>query len=82
MFSKQKLNEVIFGTENKAGCLFNLILLWMIVGSILVVMLDNVSSIYQSYHTYLYILKWIFTILFTLEYLLRIYSSKNRFNYI
>ncbi len=72
---RQRIYTVIFGTETPAGRLFDLILIYTILISVTVVMLDSVVSVADQYHPYLYGLEWFFTGLFTLEYLLRIYSS-------
>lgn len=79
---KEKIYEIIFGTETPAGKLFDIILLWAIILSIIIVMLDSVPSIEKEYRRVLIYLEWFFTILFTIEYLLRIYSEKKPIRYI
>lgn len=71
------LNEVIFGYETKAGRRFDLALLVLILLSVLAVMLDSVASIHERYHSQLLVVEWIFTIIFTIEYLLRLYCTGN-----
>ncbi len=71
---REKLHEVIFEAETLAGKLFDVILIASIVISVIVVMLDSVRSINQKFGETFYIIEWIFTILFTLEYFLRLYS--------
>ncbi len=82
MFSKRnpfrdKLLVVIFGTDTKAGKLFDLILLWAIILSVFVVILESMEVIELAIGKFLMILEWIFTIIFTVEYFLRIYSTRH-----
>ena len=79
---KVKLRIIIFGTETRAGRLFDIILLWIILLSILLVMLESISSLNARYHDFFRISEWIITGLFTIEYLLRIWVSKNKSGYI
>jgi voltage-gated potassium channel len=76
------LFTIIFGTNTKAGKMFDVILLWTIIGSVIVVMLDSVEYFHTNYHFILYLLEWLFTILFTIEYILRIYSTPKKSTYI
>ena len=69
---QQQLHEIIFGTETKAGKTFDVLLIISILVSVIAVMLDSVNSISTAYGELLYRIEWFFTILFTLEYLLRL----------
>jgi len=71
---REKLHEIIFEAETKAGKLFDILLLVMIFMSIIVLMLESVPAYYAVYSEFFLILEWVFTIFFTIEYLLRIYS--------
>ena len=53
-----------------------------ILVSVFGVILSSVESIEQQYGNILRLTEWIFTILFTVEYILRIYSIKKPFKYI
>ncbi len=79
---KERLHEIIYEADTKAGRRFDVILLWLIVLSIAVVMLESVSSINNEHGFFLYNIEWVFTILFTLEYIGRIISIKKPFKYI
>lgn len=79
---RQKVNIVIYGTSTKAGRLFDLILLGLILLSVFLVMMDTVAGFNQKYHYYLILLEWIITGLFTIEYILRIISINKPFKYI
>jgi voltage-gated potassium channel len=77
-----KLHEVIYESETTAGKTFDIALLICIVISIIVVMLDSVSSLNEKYGTYFYTLEWIFTGIFTLEYILRLVSIQQPLKYV
>ncbi len=79
---QQKLHEIIYEADTKAGKLFDVVLLIFIVLSIVVVMLESVESIRAEYHDLLNAVEWIITILFSIEYLLRIVSIKKPSKYI
>lgn len=66
------LHEVIFEADTPAGKWFDILLIWSIMLSVSAVMLDSVSSIRHGYGDLLYWIEWFFTILFTVEYLLRL----------
>lgn len=78
---KQAAYQVIFESDTRAGQAFDLALLWAIVLSVLVVMLESVSSIRQEYGVYLRAVEWFFTVLFTLEYLARLMVVRRPLNY-
>jgi len=73
---RSKLHEVIFESNTSAGKVFDVFLLISILASIGVVMLDSVASFHSRYGEFFFILEWVFTILFTIEYLLRLVSVK------
>lgn len=79
---KEELYRIIFESETAAGKRFDVWLLWIILASVLVAMLDSVQSIHEHLKTEFYILEWAFTILFTLEYLFRVYVSHRTSRYI
>ena len=70
---KHRLHEIIFEADTPAGKRFDIILIASILLSVTVVMLDSVNSIHEKFGVELYILEWFFTILFTIEYILRLY---------
>jgi len=73
---KDDLRKLIFGTETISGRLFDILLIVAIISSVLVVMLDSVLEYHNSYGDIFLKAEWIFTILFTIEYLLRIYCIR------
>lgn len=78
---RQKIYEVIFGTETLWGRRFDEILLLAIVVSVIAIILDSMDSISKSYGVYLFWVEWFFTALFTVEYLVRIYCSPKPWAY-
>jgi voltage-gated potassium channel len=69
---RNTLYTIIFEADTPAGKLFDEVLILSILLSIIVVMLDSVSSFAAIYGDLFYTLEWIFTILFTVEYFLRL----------
>ncbi|MBU2951488.1 ion transporter [Tamlana agarivorans] len=79
---KKKLHEIIYEADTPAGKLFDVILLITIIASIVLVMLESVKSIDEEYHAFLNISEWIITILFTIEYIIRVVTVKKPIRYI
>lgn len=79
---RDELHEIIYEADTPAGKLFDVILLIAILASILLVMLESVKSIDAKYHNFLNISEWIITILFSIEYILRIISVRKPIKYI
>ena len=75
------LHEIIFEAETPAGKAFDVALLILIVLSVVAVMLESVASIQANYGQYLRIFEWVVTILFTIEYILRLYCVGNPLAY-
>lgn len=69
---QRPLHEVIFEAETKSGKYFDVALIICIVLSVGVVMLDSVGGLRTTYGRLFYKLEWVFTIIFTLEYILRL----------
>lgn len=81
MTLKEKLYEIIFEADTVGGKAFDIALLVFILGSVVVVMLDSVKSLSIEHDDLFHALEWGFTIIFTIEYALRLYCSPNRFKY-
>jgi len=79
---REHLYRIIFGTDTRAGRLFDLVLIYTILLSVIAVMLDSIASINARYGVELYYLEWFFTLLFTVEYGVRIYISEKPLRYI
>lgn len=72
---RTRLYVIIFGHDTPAGKAFDVALIVSILLSVVAVMLDSMNSIRQAYGPFLYGLEWFFTILFTIEYALRLASA-------
>lgn len=79
---KRKLHQALFETNTPVGRIFDVVLLILIILSILIVILETVPVIEQDYRRVLIGLEWMLTIVFTLEYALRIYTANFSWRYI
>lgn len=79
---REKVHEVIFEADTPSGKLFDVVLFWLILISVFVVILESVKVYDLKYHKFFKYTEWIVTIVFTIEYLLRIYAIKKPFKYI
>jgi len=79
---KSKLHTIIYEADTPMGKLFDVVLLILILVSVILVMLESVTSIDTHYHDLLYFGEWVITIFFTVEYILRIITVKKASNYI
>ncbi|MCA9042089.1 MAG: ion transporter [Planctomycetaceae bacterium] len=79
---RDKWYEIIFEADTPSGKLFDVLLLIAILISILIVILESVSSIYLPNKVLIDIVEWIFTILFTLEYAARVICARRPLRYI
>jgi voltage-gated potassium channel len=77
-----KLHAIIFGAETRLGKLFDVVLFYVIIASIILVMLESVQQLDARFHLLFKILEWIITVLFTIEYIARIITLKNPRKYI
>ena len=78
---RNRIHIIIEGTDTRLGKLFDIVLLITILASVAVVMLDSVLYMRLQYGTLFRYAEWFFTILFTIEYILRLFSAPNRFRY-
>lgn len=79
---RESLNDIIFGAETPLGKGFDIVLIIMIILSIIMVMLDSVEVMQIRYVEFFYIGEWFFTLLFTVEYLLRLICVRKPWRYI
>ena len=79
---RQRLGNIIFEADTPAGKLFDVMLLIAIALSIALVMVESVTFYRLRYGVLLRRLEWGFTLLFTAEYLARIYTAYNRAKYV
>jgi voltage-gated potassium channel len=77
-----KLYEVIFEADTRSGRAFDVVLLFCILASVLVIILESVEAIREAWGIWLRGLEWFFTIIFTIEYLARCWVVTSRKKYI
>ncbi len=78
---REKLHEIIFEADTLPGKIFDIILLVTIVASVLTVILESIPRLHDAYLLTFHRLEWFFTIIFTLEYLLRLYCVYRPWHY-
>lgn len=78
---RARLHEIVFEADTAAGKAFDLSVLVCIVASVAAVVLESVASIRQHYGAELRALEWVFTVLFTIEYVLRLIAVKQPLRY-
>jgi voltage-gated potassium channel len=79
---KERIYKILFEVNSRAGKLFDIFLISAIILSVIVVILDSVPDISGRYHGIFIVIEWIITILFTLEYLLRLFVVRKPYKYI
>ncbi len=79
---KKRVHEALFETSTTIGRIFDYILLGLIILSIIIVIFETVPSIQIKYRSVLIFLEWMLTIVFTAEYILRIYTANFPVRYI
>jgi voltage-gated potassium channel len=72
---------IIFEADTKAGQRFDVLLIWAILLSLVVIMLDSVKALHTEYESAFDLVEWGFTLLFTAEYLARLACSPNPLRY-
>ena len=76
-----KIHEVIFEADTPAGKFFDVALLIFIIGSVVAALLESVPSFVNRFSNIFYIFEWVFTIFFTIEYGLRLYTTLKPIKY-
>ena len=79
--SREVIYKIIFEADTPAGKAFDIVLIWSIIFSVFTVILDSVQNIHSLYGGILYAVEWIFTGLFTIEYILRLYCTRRPVRY-
>jgi voltage-gated potassium channel len=79
--ARERLFSIIFRSDTQAGMLFDVMLIVAILISVAVVLLTTVEEFNAIYGHEFYLIEWFFTILFTIEYGLRLYCVRDRAHY-
>lgn len=69
---REKLYIIIYESNTKAGKAFDVALLVLIILSIIIVMLDSMEEWHRRFGRIFFVMEWVFTILFSIEYILRL----------
>ena len=80
--TKARLAHIVFESDDKASRAFDVVLLVLILGSVIVAMIESVDAYRRAYGPILTALEWIFTIMFTIEYALRVWLTRRTRGYI
>ena len=80
--TRQKIHDIIYEADTPAGKAFDILLIIVIIISVVLVALETVGWINEKYYNILNIAEWTITILFTVEYILRIISIHHQRKYI
>lgn len=72
---RKQLRVIIFGTHTPAGRAFDLVLIMLILVSVALVFLESVAHIRAEYGRLLKASEWTITVLFTVEYAVRIWIT-------
>ena len=80
--AQARIYTIIFGTETPAGKWFDIGLILIIIASVSVVLLDSIPHLHLAYGDLFWDIEVIFTLMFTIEYFVRIWCTPNRRAYI
>jgi len=80
--SKKYLAHIVFESNDPASRTFDIALLGIIFGSIIVAVLDSVQELHLEYGRLFYVLELSFTFLFTVEYILRVWLTSKTLKYV
>lgn len=78
---KEKLYQIIFEHDTKKGKQFDVALLWLILFSVVIVIIESIPYFHNNFFTGFYVIEWFLTIVFSVEYILRIYCSPKPLKY-
>jgi voltage-gated potassium channel len=78
---RDRLEQIIFGVDTRAGRAFDIVLLVLILLSVTVVLLESVPALRREHVRTLRVAEWVFTVLFTVEYVLRLICTKHSLGY-
>jgi len=80
--NRLKLYNIIFEADTPSGRAFDIVLLICIVSSVSIIILESVEAVRLSYGPFLRTIEWVFTIIFTFEYIARLWTVPNKRKYI
>jgi voltage-gated potassium channel len=78
---RDRLEEIVFGVDTPAGRAFDIVLLILILLSVITVLLESAPTLRREYPSELRLAEWLFTLLFTVEYVLRLICTRQPVRY-
>jgi voltage-gated potassium channel len=78
---RRRMFDIIFEADTPAGRRFDIALVFAIMLSILAVVLDSVPGLHKDYGDTLNVVEWVFTVLFSIEYLARVVCVQRPWRY-
>lgn len=82
MTIREKFYIIVFGEDTKAGRQFDIALLWLILFSVLCVILESIPVLGNNFKSTFLTIELAFTLIFSIEYFLRIWTSPKPFSYL
>jgi voltage-gated potassium channel len=79
--NRDRVHEIVFEADTPTGKWFDIGLLVLIVLSVIVVMMESSEDLYIKYGHIFDVLEWVFTVLFTIEYVLRLWVTIRPWKY-
>ena len=79
---RSKIFKIIYHADTPAGKWFDIMLIVFILISVLTIILDSVEKLHIDHGEFFYILEWFFTVVFTLEYFLRLICIRKPIKYV
>jgi voltage-gated potassium channel len=80
--TREKLHRQFFDPHSRTGHQFEIMATWLIILSVTTVTLETVAHLDERYETLFSAIEWVFTIIFTLEFFLRLYTAPDRVRYL
>lgn len=78
---RERLYGLVFTADSRAGRAFDVVISLLIVTSLVCVILESVPELQQQYGAWFDAIEWVITIVFSAEYLLRLYCARSRLGY-
>lgn len=78
---RDRVWRIVFLSNTPASRAFDIVLLWLIAASVLVVIFETAPEL-EPYHAHFVAVEWVFTVLFTIEYLVRIWVVRKKRAYV
>ena len=69
---RRRIEKIIFDTDTRAGKIYDIALIVIICLSVVFAMLDSIAALNAAYGSFFYRAEWLFTILFTFDYIVRL----------